>query len=310
MTPPPGPRTEVLVRVPAKVNIELRVGPRRSDGFHQLATVYQAVGLHDTVGVRSASEWGITLGGRTVAGVPDDTTNLAIRAAAALAKAAGVKERAHLDVTKEIPVAGGMAGGSADAAGALVACNRLWGLDWPLDDLEPIAARLGSDVPFLLRGGTALGSGRGEQVVPALTRGVYHWVFALAETGLSTPDVYAECDRLRDAEGGAVAAPAPTAELLAALRAGDVRTVGGLLANDLQTAALSLLPGLADVLDEGLTQGALGGIVSGSGPTLAFLANDREAALDLSVALIASGAVQDVRRAIGPVAGAQIDPAA
>lgn len=310
MTPPPGPRSAVQVRVPAKVNLELRVGPLRRDGFHQLATVYQAVGLYDTVGVTAADDWGIVLSGRTVAGVPADSSNLAVRAASALARAAGVTERAHLHITKEIPVAGGMAGGSADAAGALVACNRLWGLDWSLDDLEPIAARLGSDIPFLLRGGTALGSGRGEQVVPALTRGRYHWVFALAEEGLSTPAVYAECDRLRDADGAAVPTPAPSPELLAALRAGDVVGVGGSLANDLQPAALSLQPGLAEVLEEGLTQGALGGIVSGSGPTLAFLARDREAAIDLSVALVASGAVRDVRAALGPVAGAQLDPAA
>ena len=310
MTPAAGARSEVLVRAPAKVNLELRVGPLRRDGFHQLATVYQAVSLYDTVCASPADDWDLDLAGRTTSGVPLDTTNLALRAAAALARAAGLGERAALHITKEIPVSGGMAGGSTDAAAALVACNRLWGLDWSLDELEPIAARLGSDIPFLLRGGTALGSGRGEQVVPVLAKGIYHCVFALAEEGLSTPEVYAECERLREAAAAEVDQPAPTADLLGALRAGDVRAVGRLLANDLQPAALSLQPGLAAILDEGLAQGALGGIVSGSGPTIAFLAAGREAALDLSVALIASGAVRDVRRAVGPVPGAQLDPTA
>ena len=297
--------TAVHVRVPAKVNLELRVGPPRADGFHSLATIYQAVSLFDTVSVTPAEDWQITLSGRTTEGVPADAGNLAVRAAAALAEAAGIRQRAAIRLTKEIPVAGGMAGGSADAAGALVGCNRLWGLDWPLDRLASIAAELGSDIPFLLHGGTALGSGRGEQVVPVLAKGTYHWVFALADGGLSTPAVYAECDRLR--AGTHVPEPRPSVGLLGALRSGDVLDVAECLGNDLEPAAISLAPKLGDVIEEGLSYGALAGLVSGSGPTVAFLVAGREEAIDLSVALVSTGVVRDVRRASGPVPGAQLD---
>lgn len=308
MTSAPASAVGVGVRVPAKVNIELRVGPPRPDGFHPVATIYQAVSLYDTVWVTRASQWSVELSGRTTAGVPADDSNLAVRAAMALAKAAGLRERAAVHIAKQIPVAGGMAGGSADAAAALVACNRLWGLDWGVERLERIAARLGSDIPFLLHGGTALGSGRGEQIAPALTQGTYHWVFALSDGGLATSAVYAECDRLRGDRP--VPDPQPTPELLAALRSGDVAGVAARLANDLQPAALSLHPGLGDVLEAGLRFGALGGIVSGSGPTIAFLAAGHEAALDLAVALTASGTAADVRRAVGPSIGAHVEPAA
>jgi 4-diphosphocytidyl-2-C-methyl-D-erythritol kinase len=197
-----------------------------------------------------------------------------------------------------------MAGGSADAAAALVACDALWGLSLSRARLEELAAELGSDVPFLLGGGTSMGSGRGEILAPVLARGTYHWVFALSEGGLSTPQVYAECDRLR--AGREVPEPSPSPKMMQALRSGDARALGAALTNDLQAAAISLMPALGDVLDAGLEFGALGGIVSGSGPTVAFLAEDHESALDLAVSLTASGAVQDVRRAIGPAHGAHV----
>ena len=305
MTPVPADDSGIRVKVPAKVNLELRVGSRRADGYHGLATVYQGVNLHDIVEARPARDWSITIGGRTAAGVPADESNLAMRAAHDLAAACGVGQPVALAITKEIPVAGGMAGGSADAAATLVACNRLWGLDLTLEELEPVAAGLGSDVPFLLHGGTALGAGRGEQVVPLLSRGTYHWVFALADTGLSTAAVYAECDRLRGA--APVPDPQPGIALLSALRSGDSQAVAAQLTNDLEAAAISLQPRLAEVLEAGLAFGALGGVVSGSGPTVAFLARDRESAIDLAVALTASGVAPDVRRARGPVTGAQID---
>ena len=305
MTPVPADDSGVRVKVPAKVNLELRVGSRRADGYHGLATVYQGVSLYDIVEARPARDWSITIGGRTAAGVPADESNLAMRAARDLAAACGVGQPVALAITKEIPVAGGMAGGSADAAATLVACNRLWGLDLTLEELEPVAAGLGSDVPFLLHGGTALGAGRGEQVVPLLSRGTYHWVFALADTGLSTAAVYAECDRLRGA--APVPDPQPGIALLSALRSGDSQAVAAQLTNDLEAAAISLQPRLAEVLEAGLAFGALGGVVSGSGPTVAFLARDRESAIDLAVALTASGVAPDVRRARGPVTGAQID---
>ena len=297
----------VTVRVPAKVNLELLVGPLRDDGYHSLSTVFQAVSLHDDVTVAEADEFGCTVTGPLAMGVPATKDNLAVRAAMLLAERAGIETAVHLTIRKDIPVAGGMAGGSADAAAALVGCDRLWGLGLAKDELESAAAEIGSDVPFLISGGTAVGSGRGERLAPALARGKFHWVFGLGSQGLSTPAVYAECDRLRG--DGPVAEPSPSPELMAALRSGDPRELAPHLRNDLQAAAISLRPGLADVLAAGVEYGALGGIVSGSGPTVAFLVEGKEAGLDLAIALTASGVVGDVRRASGPVHGAHVIPA-
>jgi 4-diphosphocytidyl-2-C-methyl-D-erythritol kinase len=296
--------TGVTARVPAKVNLELMVGPRRPDGFHHLATVFQAVGLHDDVRVEAADDWDITVNGPYADLVPTDDTNLAMRAARLLASEAGLDTPVHITIDKDIPVAGGMAGGSADAAGALVACDALWGLGSSRAALEDLGAELGSDVPFALSGGTAMGSGRGDHLVPVLGKGRYHWVFALSDVGLSTARVYAECDRLRARRR--VPEPAPSASLMTALRAGDAVSLGRALSNDLQPAALSLQPRLAEVLRTGMEYGALGGIVSGSGPTVAFLVADTERGLDLAVALTASGVSPAVSRAVGPVHGAQI----
>jgi 4-diphosphocytidyl-2-C-methyl-D-erythritol kinase len=296
----PGP---VTVRVPAKVNLELLVGPLRDDGFHTLATVYQAVGLYDDVTVAAADTWGVSVSGALAAGVPTDADNLGLRAARLLAdRYAG--EPAHVGIRKGIPVAGGMAGGSADAAAALVGLDQLWDLGLDRDELEEVAAELGSDVPFLVSGGTAMGSGRGERLAPVLARGTYHWVFALAEGGLSTPEVYAECDRLR--AGTVVPEPVATPALMAALRTGDPHELAPQLTNDLQPAAISLRPELGETLDAGMEYGALAGVVSGSGPTIAFLVENNEAGIDLAVALTASGVVRDVRRAAGPVHGAHV----
>ena len=298
------PPSSVTVRVPAKVNLELLVGAPREDGYHPLSTIFHAVNLFDEVTVMTAPEWGIAVSGPQSFGVPVDGTNLAARAAQRLAEVGGVDEPVHITIRKDIPVAGGMAGGSADAAATLVACDHLWGTGLSRPELEEIAASIGSDVPFLLGGGTAMGSGRGEVLAPVLARGSYHWVFALSEGGLSTPAVYAECDRLRGDRP--VPEPSPSPEMMTALRSGDARALGAALSNDLQAAAISLMPALGDVLDAGLEFGALGGVVSGSGPTVAFVAESNEAALDLAVSLTASGAVQDVRRATGPAHGAHV----
>lgn len=302
------PPASATVRVPAKVNLELLVGPRRLDGYHGLSTVFHAVSIFDEVTVAYADEWAVSLTGPRAVGVPADGSNLAVKAAQALADVGGIDEPVHITIRKEIPVAGGMAGGSADAAATLVACDHLWGLATPRTELEALAGTLGSDVAFLLGGGTAIGSGRGEVLAPVLARGTYQWVFAVSEDGLPTPAVYAECDRLRGDRH--VPEPSPSPEMMTALRSGDPRALGEALQNDLQAAALSLMPVLADVLDAGLEFGALGGVVSGSGPTVAFLAEDTESALDLAVSLTASGAVQDVRRATGPVHGAHLVAAA
>ncbi len=296
----PGP---VTVRVPAKVNLELLVGPRRPDGYHGLSTVFHAVSLYDDITVSIADDWGVSVSGPLAAGVPEDGDNLAMRAAR-LVQARFDVEPVHISIRKGIPVSGGMAGGSADAAATLVALDHLWGLDLDREEVEELGADLGSDVPFLVAGGTAMGSGRGEMLAPVLARGTYHWVFALAEGGLSTPAVYAECDRLRgDAE---VPDPVATPALMSALRSGDARELAPQLSNDLQEAAISLRPDLGEVLAAGMEYGALGGIVSGSGPTTAFLVEDNESGIDLAVALTASGVVRDVRRASGPVHGAHV----
>jgi 4-diphosphocytidyl-2-C-methyl-D-erythritol kinase len=296
----------VTVRAPAKVNLELHVGPRRGDGFHALSTVYMAVGLYDEVTVAPADDWEVTVSGPCADHVPTDGTNLALLAAKALAAEVSSAEPVSLRIHKEIPVAGGMAGGSADAAAALLACDHLWGAETTRDDLLELGASLGSDVPFAMSGGIAMGSGRGEQLAPVLARGTFYWVFAVSSTGLSTPAVYAECDRLRGK--APIAAPEPSAAMMTALRSGDAEALGRALSNDLQDAAISLQPVLREVLDAGQEFGALGSIVSGSGPTVAFLTASAEAALDLCVSLSASGVAAEVKRAKAPVHGAQVLP--
>ena len=362
--------TPVTVRVPAKVNLQLAVGPLRADGYHDLVTVFHAVSLFDEVTVRPAERTTVRVTGEDAAAVPAGRANLAVQAAMALAKAArpagrdgraGPRRAARpavaIEIRKRIPVAAGLAGGSADAAATLVACNELWqaGLSGP--ELGQVAAGVGSDVAFALLGGTAVGLGRGEQLTAALAAGTYHWVLAFAAGGLSTAEVYAACDRLRAARaasvggpgsaagpegavgpegaaspggaagpGGAVsqggaaspggrlglaaigAAPAPqlSTELMAALRSADPAAVGPLLANDLQPAALSLRPGLRRALAAGREFGAVGAMVSGSGPTCAFLAADARHARELAVSLTGAGVCRGVARVHGPVPGAAV----
>ncbi|WEO96942.1 4-(cytidine 5'-diphospho)-2-C-methyl-D-erythritol kinase [Streptomyces sp. FXJ1.172] len=294
----------VTVRVPAKVNVQLAVGAARPDGFHDLANVFLAVGLYDEVTVTPADELRVTCEGPDAAEVPLDRTNLAARAAIALAGRRGIEPNVHIHIAKDIPVAGGMAGGSADGAGALLACNTLWGTGASRAELLAVCAELGSDVPFSLVGGAALGVGRGEQLTVLETGGTFHWVFAMAERGLSTPAVFREFDRL--AEGREIPEPVASAELLEALAKGDAEALAAAVSNDLQPAALSLFPELADTLEAGRGAGALAALVSGSGPTTAFLARDAETAEKVAAALRASRTCRAVRTAAGPVAGATV----
>jgi 4-diphosphocytidyl-2-C-methyl-D-erythritol kinase len=296
----------VTVRAPAKVNLHLAVGPLRPDGYHDLTTVFHAIGLYDEVTLTRADALTVTVEGAE--GVPTDTTNLAARAVLALAERTGNDPAVAVHLTKGIPVAGGCAGGSADAAAALVGCDHLWGTDLSRDVLLEVAATLGSDVPFGLVGGTALGTGRGEQLTSVLGQGTFSWVLALSDGGLSTPTVYAELDRQR--EQGPVTVVSEPSEVLAALRRGDAVLLGRALANDLQAAAVALKPELGDVLAAGQQHGALGGIVSGSGPTVAFLARDAEHAASLAAALSAEGICRSVRVATGPTPGARVVKAA
>ncbi|MGA5896418.1 4-(cytidine 5'-diphospho)-2-C-methyl-D-erythritol kinase [Streptomyces venetus] len=298
----------VTVRVPAKVNVQLAVGPARSDGFHPLANVFLAVGLYDEVTVTPADELRVTCTGPDADQVPLDRTNLAARAAEALAARYGRDPGVHIHIAKDIPVAGGMAGGSADGAGALVACDALWGTGASRDELLGICAELGSDVPFSLVGGAALGTGRGEQLTPLETGGTFHWVFAMAGRGLSTPAVFREFDRL--GEGTDIPDPVASQELIAALAKGDPDALAAAVSNDLQPAALSLFPELAATLATGRAAGALAALVSGSGPTTAFLVRDPESAAAVAQALVASGTCRTVRTALGPAPGATVAGAA
>jgi 4-diphosphocytidyl-2-C-methyl-D-erythritol kinase len=295
----------VLASAPAKINLALAVGERRSDGYHPLHTVYQAVDLCDELRAAPRDDTDITFAISSGANedIPLDERNLAVRAAVALRTHAGIETGVSMTLRKVIPVGGGMAGGSTDAAAALVACDALWELGTPRDQLMALAAELGSDVPFCLVGGTALGTGRGEQVSPVLARGTYHWVLGCSERGLATPEVFAERDRIAGSVGGAPEVPA---ELMSALVSGEAASLGAALHNDLQEAALSLRPELRAGLAIGTECGALGAVVSGSGPTLAFLASGPEHAMDLATALAGAQVCDDVLRAMGPVPGARI----
>lgn len=299
---PPG----VRVRVPAKINLALQVGPVGDDGYHPLTTVFQAVSMYDEL-VAEPDEPGrvsLTLSGEGADDLPLDDSNLAIRAAHLVAERFGGGEVSgvRMSIKKSIPVAGGMAGGSADAAAALLACSVLWDLDAEHEELRELGAELGADVPFSLLGGTAIGTGRGDRLVPALTRGVHHWVIALAEGGLSTPEVYGRFDELRP-QGCSTEL---STDLMDALARGDSAALAPLLRNDLAEAALDLMPSLRQTLDAGLELGALGAMVSGSGPTCAFLCRNEDAAMRLSTGLAAEGVARAVRRVQGPVQGARL----
>ena len=297
----------ITVKVPAKVNLQLSVGPRESDGYHNLVTVFQAVSIFDEVTLSKSHEGsGVTIAvtGDQTHGVPEDGSNLAVKAAQLIAEKFGFTADVHIEVKKSIPVAGGMAGGSADAAATLIGMDALFKLEATREELLALGSELGSDVPFLILGGTAIGTGRGDQLTAALSRGTYHWVFALSTVGLSTPAVYSECDRMRAERE--IAAPKVSDSLMQALLSADPEAVGQSLVNDLQSAACSLRPALTLILEVGRDYGALGAIVSGSGPTVAFLVADEETGLDLAVALTASGVVGSVARETGPVPGARV----
>jgi 4-diphosphocytidyl-2-C-methyl-D-erythritol kinase len=304
--------TSVTVRVPAKINLQLAVGPLRPDGYHGLVTVFHAISLFDEVTVRPAASDRVSVSGESAGLVPQNGDNLALRAVSALraeqrqrgAVAAGPGwPGVAVSISKRIPVAGGMAGGSADAAAALVACNELWDAGLTQDELCEVAATVGSDVAFALLGGTAVGRGRGEQLTPALAAPVrFHWVIAVADGQLSTPAVFGKLDQLRG--DSPAAEPELSGELMMALRAGDAEQLGAALANDLQAPALALFPALRKTLSAGRDFGALGGLVSGSGPTCFFLVRDANQATDLAVALSRAGVCRSVAAATGPVPGA------
>ena len=297
----------VRASAPAKINLHLGVGPVRPDGYHPLATVYQAVGLLDEVTVSPAATWSVTVAGDerlALSDVPADESNIAVRAACLLADRAGIDAALEIRIDKGIPVAGGMAGGSADAAATLVACDALWGLQTPREELLGLAARLGSDVPFALVGGTAVGTGRGEVVVPAMVRGEYWWVVVGSADGLSTPSVYREYDVLT--RGLGLGEPEIPDELMEALRSHDLEKLALSLHNDLEPAALRMRPALAEVLATGIEETALGAMLSGSGPSCLFLCSGPEHAQQVAAGLRAAGHAA-VSVAKGPASGTRVE---
>ncbi len=312
--------TSVTVRVPAKINLQLAVGPPRPDGYHGLVTVFHAVSLFDEVTVTPAKTDSVTVAGEGASLVPEDGDNLALRAVRALREtltergarnAAGAAEAAGLGgvavtIAKQIPVAGGMAGGSADAAAALVACNELWGTGLSQPDLRALGSQVGSDVAFAVLGNTAIGQGRGELLTPVQTPAetTYHWVLALADGHLSTPKVFRELDRQR--QSSEVAEPALSADLMQALNAGDPTKLGVALTNDLQEPALTLFPALRKTLAAGIEAGALSALISGSGPTCFFLTETADQATTLANKLSSARVSRAVTSATGPALGATV----
>jgi 4-diphosphocytidyl-2-C-methyl-D-erythritol kinase len=299
----------VRAKAPGKINVYLGVGSLQDDGYHEIATAYHAVSLLELVEAREADDFSVEFSGPVdTSALSTGADNLAVRAAMLLARHARISRGVALRIEKHVPVAGGMGGGSADAAATLVACAELWGLKVGRDELHRLAARLGADVPFALQGGTAVGTGRGDELSPALAQGQLHWVLAFSDDGLATPDVYAELDEHRKRHRAdimpAVRRPEVDARVLQALRLGDAHMLAEVLANDLQPAALHLAPRLAGTLELGERNGALAGIVSGSGPTCAFLCADLDAALELQIAL--SAARIPASKVTGPVGGARL----
>jgi 4-diphosphocytidyl-2-C-methyl-D-erythritol kinase len=299
----------VHAKAPGKINVFLKVGALLDDGYHDVAIAYQAVSLYEEVRASESDDFQVSVSGSVeLSRVPTDGANIAIKAARLLAAKTGYRGGAALEITKHVPVTGGMGGGSADAAATLLACDALWGTEVPREEMLELARKLGADVPFAFTGGTAIGTGRGDELSPALAQGSFQWVLALADYGLSTPEVYAELDQHRERHAQDIfpVDPRPTVDtdVLQALRAGDAAMLAAAMHNDLQAPALHLQPTLTEVIELGEQNGALAGIVSGSGPTVAFLAADQDAALELQVAL--SAARLNVVRATGPVHGARI----
>jgi 4-diphosphocytidyl-2-C-methyl-D-erythritol kinase len=299
----------VHAKAPGKINVFLKVGALLADGYHDVAIAYQAVSLYEEVRAYPADDFSVAISGTVeLSRVPTDGSNIAIKAARLLARKTGYRGGAHLEIGKHVPVTGGMGGGSADAAATLLACDALWGTELPREQMLALAAELGSDVPFAFTGGTAIGTGRGDQLSPALAQGQFQWVLAVSDFGLSTPAVYSELDKHRDRHSQdifpATAQPFVDANVLQALRAGDPHQLSETLYNDLQAPALHLEPSLASILELGEENGALAGIISGSGPTIAFLTADLDNALELQIAL--SAARINTVRVLGPVHGARL----
>ena len=278
---------QVSASAPGKINIFFKVGALKSDGYHDVLSVYQALDIREAVKVADSSRWRVSVSGalseEQIAAVPTGEDNLVVRAAKSIGQLANLTRVSELsfEITKNVPVAGGMGGGSADAAAAMLAVDELWDTQVDGEALMKAAAELGADIPFALLGGTAIGIGRGDKLDPIDDVQKLHWVLVPMDAGLSTPRVYAKLDEMRAAKGQdptLVPVPEVPYELIDALVHGDAREVAKHLHNDLQDAAVALMPELSITMHAGLAAGALAAMVSGSGPTIAMLAESEEAA--------------------------------
>lgn len=277
--------SQVTIAAPAKVNVALYVGPPDITGFHPLLTAFQALDLWDELTASPAGTMSIDISADfDVSTIPLDRENLVWRAHDLLSEHVAPLPPTHFAITKRIPVAGGMAGGSADAAAATIALAQLYELDTDTSNLRDICRALGSDVPFSLVGGSAVGRGRGDVLEPLRTDHPLALVIVPSDHTLSTPEVYRRLDEIR-ADDDVVLPDHLSDDFLHAWRAGDAEALAPLMHNDLQVAALSMLPELQRTLDDIVSLGALASMVSGSGPTVVGLARDLEHAENLAALL-------------------------
>jgi 4-diphosphocytidyl-2-C-methyl-D-erythritol kinase len=292
-----GPPTTLRARAAAKVNLGLYVGPLGTDGrYHEVVSVLQSIAIWDELEVEVVPEGlGLEVEGE---GLPPDETNLVLVAARELARRSRDLPGARFRLRKGIPVSAGLGGGSADGAAALIALDRLWGLHLPAVNLHTMAAEVGSDVPFCIAGGTMVATGRGDKVREVSGRGTTWWVVGIDHERLATEEVYDHFDELH------LATPLDGRwpdELLDALAAGDVERLGAWLHNDLEPAAFDLLPALAKSKQRLLDAGAVGAVMSGSGPTMLGLCRDEDHATQVARAARSAFARTEVTR--GPVPG-------
>lgn len=259
----------------AKINLTLDILGKRDDGYHEVEMIMQSIDLADIVTLEEADDIIVET---DLAELADDRTNLAYRAADLLRDTYGVKRGAHIRIEKKIPLAAGLAGGSSDAATVLLGLNELWGLGLDMDELTALGARLGSDVPFCMIGGTMLATGRGEVLAKVPSLGAYPLVLVKPPLGVSTAAAYGgyraenvkmhpTCDRMTDA-----------------IASGDITRVYEAMGNVLETVTIPLRPEIAEIKQALIDAGVDKAMMSGSGPTVfAFVktAEDGERIADI-----------------------------
>jgi 4-diphosphocytidyl-2-C-methyl-D-erythritol kinase len=304
------PETVAIADAPGKVNLFFKVGPLNDDGFHDVASLYLAVNLRETVTAQISTDYTVkvagSLGDFQLLAVPTDETNLVVKVAGRIKAEAGTPEaiKVALGIDKHVPVAGGMGGGSADAAAALVAVNALLRAEVSPERLHDIAATLGSDVPFALAGGAAIGVGKGDVLTAVEGVAPIHLVLILDDQGLSTPAVYKRLDELRDQREEQAESPEINRNIIRALQNGNPFEIAELLHNDLEEAAISLRPDLRIKMTTALQHGAIRVMVSGSGPTILALAASEVAAMQIARSLNELG--YNAIATSGPAIGTQL----